>query len=117
MGLWLQVLLNHIVPSELRAEDLVEAVMDAAPELAMVTTLAGSTLEGVIEGDDFFGRPTGTDIMARIVTYDIETCAGVMHVIDAVLVPAPAEEEEVNVEMRELVDMGGDYGAYGAYGE
>ena len=91
------------------------AVAASAPEPAVVETLAGSTIEGVMDGDDFFGRPTGTDIMSKVVVYDIETCAGIVNVIDAVLVPAaPAEEEMMDVEVP--VDMGGEYGEYGVYG-
>ena len=77
----MQVLLNHILPS---VED---AATLAAAAPADVSTLLGTMLSTSIVGEDLVVTPAGTTIAAKAVTTDVETCAGIVHVVDKVLVP------------------------------
>ncbi len=69
------VLLFHVVEGKVMAEDVLE--MDGA----MVDTLLGEQIEIAID----MGKVYIND--AQVITTDIETSNGVIHVIDAVLVP------------------------------
>lgn len=82
------VLGNHIVGKELDSAAITAAIADAAPNAAEVETLLGTTLEATLEGEDVMVSPAGTEIVAKVVTVDVQTCAGVVHVVDMVLVPA-----------------------------
>ena len=91
--LLLQVLLNHVVPGALMAADVRAAVESAAPKPAMLSSLLGKTLEVTTDGDDVYVTPLSTDIMAKAIATDVETCVGNVHVIDMVLVPAMADDD------------------------
>lgn len=84
----MQVLANHVLPTELKAEDITEAIAASDPNPAEVETLLGPTLEATLDGEDVMVSPAGTEITAKVVEADIETCAGVVHVVDMVLVPS-----------------------------
>ena len=76
----------------------------------LVTTVLGTTLHASRSGDDIFVNPTGTDILAKIITADIATCAGTVHVIDRVLVPARADNPApVEVPVVEVYEGTGAY--------
>ena len=75
-----QILLYHVVPGKVMAADVTDGLE--------ATTAQGSTVkftvaDGVVKIND-----------ATIVTTDIETSNGVIHVIDAVILPPVAEEPE-----------------------
>ncbi len=75
------ILLYHVVEGEFLEEDVVAAA-PFEPE-----TLLGETLSITLD----YGEVMVND--AKVVTTDIETSNGVIHVIDAVLLP-PADDEE-----------------------
>ena len=85
----LQVLGNHVVGTELDLAAITAAIAAAAPNAAEVETLLGTTLEATMEGEDVMVTSAGTEMTAKVVTPDVQTCAGVVHVVDMVLVPAP----------------------------
>lgn len=87
-GCYVQVLSNHVVGSELDAAAVTAAIDGASPNPAEVTTLAGAILEATSTTQGIELSPKGTDIMSLVVMADVETCAGVVHIIDEVLVPA-----------------------------
>ena len=87
-GCYVQVLSNHVVGSELDAAAVTAAIDGASPNPAEVTTLAGTILEATSTTQGIELSPKGTDIMSLVVMADVETCAGVVHIIDEVLVPA-----------------------------
>lgn len=84
-GALTDILLYHVVPGKVMAADVVG--MDGA----MVETAGGSSFTISVDGDSVMVDG------ANVVTTDIETSNGVIHVIDAVIVPA-AEEEEAMAE-------------------
>jgi uncharacterized surface protein with fasciclin (FAS1) repeats len=87
-----QILLYHVVPGKVMAADLSEG-------------LTAATLQG---GELTFTLEDGAKVNGvNIVTTDIETSNGVIHVIDAVLLPGGGEEaaEEAAVES---TDAAGD---------
>ena len=90
------MLANHLVASELTAEAAKEAITAAAPNPVDLKSLAGKTLQASQLTKDILIAPKNTDIMAMVVVADVQTCAGVVHVIDAVLVPGDEEEVEVS---------------------
>lgn len=77
----LAVLLNHILPTEEDAATLVAT----AP--ADVSTLLGTVLSTSVVGEDLIVTPASTTIAGKVVTTDVATCAGIVHVVDKVLVP------------------------------
>ena len=98
------MLLNHILPT---AEDS-ETLVSTAP--ADVTTLLGTSLSYSLVGEDLMVTPAGTTIASKVVTADVMTCAGVVHVVDKVLVPvvdsAEAPEAVAPTTDREFVADG-----------
>lgn len=84
----LQVLSNHVVGSELSAAAVTEAIEASAPNPAEVTTLSNNTLEASLLTEDILVGVQGTEISAMVMVTDVFTCAGVVHVIDEVLVPS-----------------------------
>jgi hypothetical protein len=84
----LQVLLTHVVEEDLNASSLLDAVAASSPSPANLTSLDGSILLVALSGDDLYLNPEDTDINATVTKKDLETCAGIVHVIDKVLVPA-----------------------------
>ena len=87
------MLSNHVVASELDSAAVTAAIDAASPNPAVVTTLAGTTLEATSDADGILVTPKNTEIMAKVTMADVETCAGVVHVIDKVLVPAAMAPE------------------------
>ena len=88
-----QVLANHVVPSSnmgpaLDAAAVKAAIQAASTNPAKVTTLGGKMLEVSLMTEDIVVAPKDSDVMAMVVVTDVQTCAGVVHVIDEVLVPA-----------------------------
>jgi uncharacterized surface protein with fasciclin (FAS1) repeats len=78
-----QILLYHVVPGKVMAADVSDGLQ--------ATTLQGGTVsftvaDGAVKIND-----------ANIIATDIETTNGVIHVIDAVILPPPAEEPETPV--------------------
>lgn len=87
------VLLNHVVAGELPAAEVSAAIGAAAPKPAEVTTKLGKILEATTDGDDVYLTPLGTDIMSKVLITDVKTCIGLVHVVEAVLVPDMPDEE------------------------
>lgn len=73
-GALTQILLYHVVPGKVMAADLADG--------AMATTLQGADVHFMVHGD---GAAMVNE--ANIVATDIETSNGVIHVIDAVILP------------------------------
>ena len=69
-----QIVLYHVVPGTVMASDLTDGMM--------VDTLQGSQIMITVDGDSIMVND------ANIVTVDVETANGVIHIIDSVLVPA-----------------------------
>ena len=84
----LAVLANHVAPTELDSAAVTAAIEAASPNPAGVTTLGGKMLEVSLMTEDIVVAPKDSDVMAMVVVTDVQTCAGVVHVIDEVLVPA-----------------------------
>lgn len=74
------ILTYHVLGEEVTSSDLAEAGTEEIP----VTTLSGEELV-VIVGDA--GNVTFADQSATVTTADVEASNGVIHVIDAVLLP------------------------------
>ncbi|NJR43579.1 MAG: hypothetical protein HC767_13935 [Akkermansiaceae bacterium] len=85
-------MLNHGVAGDFNANVLVRMIEDEEPQPALLDSLLGQTLEATVFEGEIFLKPAGTDINAIVLTEDVETCAGIMHVVDMVLVPAPPGE-------------------------
>ncbi|MEM7129161.1 MAG: fasciclin domain-containing protein [Chloroflexota bacterium] len=83
------ILLYHVVSGKVMAADVVG--MDGA----MVETVGGSSFTITVDGDSVMVDG------ANVVTTDIETSNGVIHVIDAVIIPAADEEEAMEEEAGE----------------
>lgn len=82
-GATLQILLGHVVPTYLPSSTVIEAV-SAGP--AMLATVAGTDVTASLEGEDVYVAAEGQDLPgAKVVVLDVETCAGVIHVVDKVL--------------------------------
>lgn len=75
----MQVLVNHVIDGAQNGAALVAT----AP--ATVDTLLGATISTSVVGEDLVVSSGPID--AAVVVTDISTCAGIVHVIDAVLVP------------------------------
>jgi hypothetical protein len=73
---------------DLNSSSLLKAVNASSPSPASLESLHGSTLLVVLSGKDLLLNPEDTDINATVTQKDLETCAGTLHVIDRVLVPA-----------------------------
>jgi len=76
-GLLTQVLLHHVVPGAVNSADLTDGVI--------LQTREGTPLHVSVTGDSIMVDN------ARVVGADIETANGVVHVIDAVLLPVTSE--------------------------
>jgi uncharacterized surface protein with fasciclin (FAS1) repeats len=86
-----QILLYHVVPGKVMAADVADGLEAATAQGANVTF---SAKDGAVMIND-----------ATIVTTDIEASNGVIHVIDAVILPpAEAAAEEPAAEMADIVD-------------
>lgn len=92
--------MNHLVPGQqLKASDVYAGVDRAAPKPALIPTRSGANLEVTTDGDDLYITPVGTAIMSKVLVTDVETCVGIVHVIETVLVPEMSEEEPNVVEV------------------
>lgn len=93
------VLLNHIVPAELTAAAIIEALGEGGGSI-VVQSLLDSDLFVTTVGDDLYLQSRGLDAPgAEVVVTNVETCAGIVHVIDDVLLPAKADGSEVMFDM------------------
>lgn len=75
------ILTYHVVPNELLAEDVLAAV-EAAGGVAEVETVNGATISVTVDGENVMINDAAT-----VTTTDLEAGNGVVHVIDAVLLP------------------------------
>lgn len=92
------LMLNHVVGFNADSEDLAAA----ADEGEAIETRLQRFLEPSKDADGaLYITPSGTDIKAVVTTADIETCVGVMHIVDAVLVPS-TEAPSAEVDMGSL---------------
>ena len=85
-----EVLLYHVVPGLFSAENVV--ALDGA---LLGTVLPGAALAVSVTDDGAFVNDS------TIINTDIEASNGIVHVIDAVLVPAAGDEEMMEEEMEE----------------
>jgi Fasciclin domain len=82
-----QVIKTHVVSGVITAADITSA---SSP--VTVKSLSGDYLVAQMNGSDVTVAVFGSDAApATVVTPDVDACSGVIHVIDAVLVPAPCE--------------------------
>ena len=86
------VLLYHVVPGKVMAADVV--ALDSAD------TVQGESVAITVDGDKVMVNES------QVVVTDIETANGVIHVIDAVLIPAADETAMKDVQMEQsIVDI------------
>lgn len=76
------ILTYHVVPQELLAADVLAAVEEAGGT-AEVETVNGGTISVAVEGENVMINGSAT-----VTTTDLQAGNGVVHVIDAVLLPA-----------------------------
>ncbi|NJR43582.1 MAG: hypothetical protein HC767_13950 [Akkermansiaceae bacterium] len=89
------MILNHVVPGDLPAAAMVAAIESAAPAPAQLTTLLGLDLEATIVKGSVLLKPDNSDILAKVVTTDVVTCAGTVHVVERVLVPGEIAKDSI----------------------
>ena len=111
--IFLQVLSGHIVASELPSSAVAAAIADASPNPAEVATLGGTALKATTEGENIIVSPKDTEIKAMVVVKDVQTCAGVVHVVDKVLVPAASPSTPTEKTCAQAVGSGIDYQCHG----
>lgn len=104
----MQVLLNHVVPADLPAATVLQAVEAASPAPATAPSAIGLTLDFSVVDGEVVITPEGTDIMSRVLIADVETCVGTVHIVDMVLVPS--SDGAMAPESARAVDLGGAYG-------
>lgn len=86
------VLLNHVVPGDLTST-AIKAVLGEAGGSTIVPTLLGSDLFVSTVDEGLYVQSRGLEAPgALVVTPDIPTCVGPVHVIDKVLFPADADD-------------------------
>lgn len=83
----MQILLNHVVLEDISASAIMEAVEASPTGAVMVPALFGD-LEVSMNTTAVTIKPAGTDIVSTVLTADVETCVGTVHVVDRVLVPS-----------------------------
>lgn len=90
------MVLNHIISGELSAADITDAVGTGGGSI-VVQTFAGSDLQVTTgDGGAVFVQSRGLEAPGALVTAtDVPTCGGVVHVIDAVLLPTQLDGSEV----------------------
>lgn len=87
-----QVLLNHVVAGDFTAT-AIEALLGEAGGSTIVPTLLGSDLVVSTVDEGLYVQSLGLDAPgALVVTPDILTCVGPVHVINSVLLPADADD-------------------------
>ena len=80
------ILTYHVVPSEVMAADLIAAIESAGEGGYTIETVNGGTLTAMLDG----GNVVLTDAQgntATVTATDVDASNGVIHVIDAVLMP------------------------------
>ena len=90
----LQVILNHVVPAEFRASNLFDAIENGNLEAVTLSTLLSPKLHVTSHGNSLYLAPmgTGAEQSSKVLVTDVRTCAGTLHVVDSVLVPAEGAE-------------------------
>lgn len=90
------MVLNHIISGELSAADITDTVGTGGGSI-VVQTFAGSDLQVTTgDGGAVFVQSRGLEAPGALVTAtDVPTCGGVVHVIDAVLLPTQLDGSEV----------------------
>ena len=86
----MQVLVNHVLFAEESSADLAAQVAAAAPAPVVKSTVGGGSISLTADatGALLVGLTGAPAPLARVVTPDIDTCAGTVHIIDAVMLPA-----------------------------
>lgn len=90
----MQVILNHVVPVDFRAASLFDAIGNSGLEAVTLSTLLSPKLHVTNLGRSLYLAPvgTGTERRTKVLVTDVLTCAGTLHVVDSVLVPADGAE-------------------------
>ncbi|MBW8244641.1 fasciclin domain-containing protein [Muricauda oceani] len=89
------ILTYHVVADAAFSTDLSDGMS--------LTTLQGSSLEVVIDGDVFI--QDATDVPAQVVDADIEVSNGVVHIIDKVLLPQAILDELADIILMPITDL------------
>ena len=79
------ILTYHVVPGSYMAEDVVAAIQDNDGEFA-ITTVQGATLTASLEGDNVVLTDAAGN-QATVIMTDVDASNGVIHAIDAVVMP------------------------------
>jgi len=87
------ILTYHVVSGKLTASDIVKAVEDGGGSHA-VTTVNGGNLTATLEGENVVLTDAGGN-QATVSTTDVVASNGVIHVIDAVLVPGNVNPDDL----------------------
>eukprot|EP00892_Ulva_mutabilis_P008310 jgi/Ulvmu1/5851/UM025_0111.1 len=96
------VILNHIVATELTADDIIAAVGEGGGSV-IGQTLLESDLYVATFGPDLFVQSRGLlPLGAQVAQADVPTCAGVVHVIDEVLLPTLPDGSEVTFAIPDM---------------
>lgn len=102
----MQVLEAHVVPGIFDSTTAGVLFEESPTGVATATTLFGTDLEASrLEPKQIIVTPSGTDIDASLVAFDIPVCAGVVNIVDKVLVPAGIPSGEVS-ETNTSMDVG-----------
>lgn len=84
---YLQTLLNsHILPREVNEEDLIAAIKNSKRGSIKLKTLNGSILTAMLKGNSVFLIDKNGN-GGKLVTTDVEASNGLIHTIDAVMMP------------------------------
>ena len=89
------ILTYHVVADAAFSTDLSDGMS--------LTTLQGSSLQVVIDGDVFI--QDATDVPAQVVDADIEVSNGVVHIIDKVLLPQAILDELADIILVPITDL------------
>ncbi len=91
------ILTYHVVPGNVLAADVVALIEESEDGVAMVETLNGASISISLDG----GGNVVINESAVVTATDLEADNGVIHVIDAVLLPPSDEEAAADMEMTE----------------
>ncbi|NJR43580.1 MAG: hypothetical protein HC767_13940 [Akkermansiaceae bacterium] len=81
------MLLHHVIAGDLPIADMVAAIRATSPAPVEFASLLGATLEFTLVAGDVIVSPAQSNIDATVGTYDLDTCVGMLHIVDTVLVP------------------------------